>query len=264
MRYFPHLGTGSVAQYPLIKKTTHHNIVNDTVDGHRIKAPSLMTTVEWSLTYVGLTSNEASLLKAFFEECEGRLNSFVFADPIDNLLARSEDLTDVVWNRDPLIQAQSGVLDPLGTTRAYRLTNLGQAQQGIRQVVSSSAAYNYCFSLYARSNIPSFIRLRSSAFPASHEKTFECNSNWRRLNMTSSLGIEQGPVLFELVLGAGSVVEVFGFQVDAQVEPSAYKTTTNRGGVYDDARFNSDSIALSADGAEQFSTQLTILSRLGG
>jgi hypothetical protein len=265
MKYYPNLITGSMAQYPLVRKRTLRTILNHTLDGRQTKLSDPMAgTVEWQLRYMGITSAEAARLKAFFEECEGRLRSFVFADPIDNLLARSEELGDETWIRDPLVQVQNNVGDPLGTQRACRLTNIGQGEQGLRQAISSTGANVYSFSFYARSAVPITVTLRSSVLAESFEKTFECSSSWRRLKMITSLGVEQGPVWFELALHPGTIIDVFGVQVETQVEPSPYRKTTNRGGIYETARFDVDDIAFVAEGVEQFSTQLTVLSRIEG
>jgi len=265
MTYYPNLSTGAVAQYPLVRKRKLRTIFNHTLDGRQTKLPDTMAGImEWQLTYIGLNVAEATQLRTFFEEREGQLKSFVFADPTDNLLARSEELGNEAWVRDPLLQVQNAVLDPNGTQRACRLTNIGQGDQGIRQTISSPGSYVYSFSLYTRSALPTSVTLRSSVLPASVEKAFECGSEWRRLKMVSSLGVDYGPVWFELLLNAGAILDVFGLQVETQIEPSPYRKTANLGGVYENARFNVDEIAFVADSLAQFSTQVTVLSRLEG
>ncbi|MBM3810474.1 MAG: hypothetical protein FJW20_02445 [Acidimicrobiia bacterium] len=220
--------------------------------------------LDWELEYRGLAEQEASNLRAFFEESEGRLETFVFADPAGNLLARSEEFNEAAWNRDPLLQAAAGFQDPHGTQRASRLTNQSLAVQGMRQAVALTGAYQYCFSLNVRHTTSGAITLRVRSASAANESTYPVTSTWRRVHLTAGLAVAEVPVWFELELPAGGIVDVFGLQAEAQIEPSPYKKTSSWGGVFPLARFDQDELFLMSDGPNQFSTKVRITSGFEG
>ncbi len=83
-------------------------------------------SMRWQLQYSGLTDAEWGSIEELFEAAEGRLTTFTFLDPIDNLFVWSENWTNLVWTADPLLQLVSGVQDPLGTTNAMQVTNTAQ------------------------------------------------------------------------------------------------------------------------------------------
>ena len=61
-------------------------------------------------------------------------------------------------------------------------------------------------------------------------------------------------------VAAGGSVELFGIQVEAQLGASDYKRTAARSGVYSKARFGSDQITVTAQGAESYDAVVQIVS----
>ncbi len=148
MMVYPQLGTGSLAQFPIRKQQQQRTVVNAALDGSAIRLadPNGAGTL-WVLSYAGLTDTEREALEAFFEAAEGSLNAFTFLDPTANLLAWSDQLTNGVWQLDPLLTLTGGVADPAGGTLAWKLLNIGAAAQGISQTLQSPAGYLYCLSV---------------------------------------------------------------------------------------------------------------------
>jgi hypothetical protein len=70
-------------------------------------------------------------------------------------------------------------------------------------------------------------------------------------------------VTFGVTLSAGSTIDLFGFQVDAQAGASKYKPTAAQNGVYANAYFLNDSLVVTADGVNQSSCKLQIRAALG-
>src|SRR5690242_8347954 len=105
MPYFPQLPSGAIGQFPVKKHRSQRTIVNEIPDGHRVKlADSGAETVQWQLTYQNLADSEIDILQQFVSVCEGRLNGFTFVDPVGNLLAWSEALSQPVWEANTLLQ----------------------------------------------------------------------------------------------------------------------------------------------------------------
>src|SRR6266508_229011 len=117
MRAFPQLSTGALVQFPLIKKRTIRTVVNRTEDDHEVRsADEGGGRTEWELQFTALSDEERRTLESFFTAVEGSLTSFTFLDPLANLLARSGELDQAEWEKDPALSLSGGVPDPRGTS----------------------------------------------------------------------------------------------------------------------------------------------------
>jgi len=250
MAVYPQLVSGALGQYPIYKRRRLRTVRNHAADGRavRLADPSAEAT-EWRLEYVQLSESEAQSLRDFFVECEGSLQSFTFLDPTANLLAWSETLSEAVWACEPLLSLSENIADPLGGTRASRLTNTGGGAQNIAQTLAAPADYQYCFSLYARSTTPVNVTLLLGSGRADRIVM----DQWARISYTAT-----GEATFGLELPAGSDVDVFGLQVEPQPAASGYKRSTT-GGVYENARLRDDSLAMKATCVGQHSCTVNII-----
>jgi hypothetical protein len=252
MLYFPQLLSGATAQYPFVKRRIQRTAVSSAPDGRTLKLldPG-WTLVEWELTLGTLSSQERAELETFFSTVEGRLGEFTFLDPTDNLFVRSEELTAAAWSKGPFIEFTEGAADPNGGTSATRIFNAGAASQRIQQALEGPGWFHYCFSLYARSDMPGSLTVFRTTAGGEETATYPISSSWKRLAHSGrSQGAEAG-VAFGISLEAGASVEVFGMQAEAQPAPSTYRMTTFRNGLYENARFDDDSLRLVSEGPEQ-------------
>lgn len=264
MLYYPQLPTGTVAQYPLRKTLLKRTIVNDCLDSRTVKLADVAAAqVEWQLNYAGLTQTEWDSLKTLFLAAEGRLQTFVFLDPTDNLLRFSEELSSTVWEKDPLVQVTAGVSDPLGTARATSVANSAVVSQKISQTVEAAGWFGYSFSVYVRSGAVGAVTLTRRTADGSDSITEITGPAWRRLQRFAYVDGTAEAIVFELATPAGATVEVFGFQVEAQPQPSVYKKTGNQGGVYRATRFSQDSVAPVAVGPNDYAVQIQLFSKAG-
>ena len=218
--------------------------------------------VRWKLGYLGLTDAERLSIEGLFKATEGQLTTFTFLDPTDNLLMWSEDWTQAVWAADPLLQVGSGVQDPLGGAAALQLTNTGQIPQQILQETCAPSSFLHCFSVYVRSNAPTTVQLVAAASGQTSLTPVAVGPSWRRALASGSLGVQQDTISFGVNLPAGTQVDVFGAQVEAQPEAGVYKKTTDRGGIYSKTRFAADSLAFAANAPNQHSAQVELISSL--
>jgi hypothetical protein len=259
MLYFPQLVTGSVAQYPLRRERSLRTVVNEVSDGRAVKfGDPDAETVEWRLHLAGLTDAELAAIEDLFQDCEGRLGTFTFLDPADNLLSWSEALTESIWQKGPLVELTESIQDPLGTDRATRIHNGNQTSQAVEQTLPVTASFTYAFSLYARSDQATTLTLNATAASAADSDSFPVTSSWRRCVLSTQLGSADEAVSFGVEIPSGASVDVFGLQVEAQPGASAYKRTATRGGVYTKARFTEDVLTVTTEGAEQNSLVVRI------
>lgn len=245
MQCFPQLLTGASSQYPIRKRRSIRTVRNQCPDGREIKlADPAAESVEWELVFLEITDTEIATLLQFFHDTEGRLGSFTFLDPADNLCAWSEKFDEAVWQKDPLLQVGGDVPDPFGTSRAWLIVNPGAAPLSMRQTLNVPASFYYSFSLWVRSGLTNQVAL----FRGSESAVCKVGAEWQRLVFAGSSlnGVE--PIAFGLDIPPGGAVDVFGAQVEAQIGASGYKPTTSRAGVYPNARFLDDALALTTLG----------------
>lgn len=265
MIYFPQLVSGSVAQYPLVRRTAYRTIVNQTAEGktYRVEDPGA-GWVEWELRYEGLSDGERAALEAFHGEVEGRLKEFTFLDPLANLLARSGEPEASIWDRSPLLNLTGGAPDPEGGIGAFRLANSVGVEQSLQQRVNGPGWYTYCWSVYARSASPGWVVLYRRSGETEIAKAYRLGDKWERLVQTGSIDGQQEGVWFGIRLSPESAVELYGMQVEAQPAPSPYKKTGDAGGVYEGARLGDDSLKVTATGPGEHACIVRVVARRRG
>jgi hypothetical protein len=183
--------------------------------------------------------------------------TFTFLDPVGNLLLQSENFSAGAWTVGALVQLTTGITDPFGTARASRLVNTSQASAGVTQVLNVPGNFQYCLSAWVRTTSGSTITLGL----ASSSKSFAAGTQWKRISFSLNPGQASATtVTFGAQLAAGGSVELFGMQAEAQVGPSDYKITGAAGGVYPKARFGSDQITVTAQGADVYDAVIQVVS----
>jgi hypothetical protein len=216
----------------------------------------------WLLRYSGLSDEDCKTLADFFDSTAGVLRSFTFVDPTANLLAWSADPSKSVWNADPMLQLSAGSDAPVGGGQSIRIINAGQAAQRLTQTLAAPAWFRYAFTLYARADVPSSVRLVRSTAGASASTAQMIGSAWDRVSGTGSLNTTSVSIDFGIELDPGAAVEVCAIQVEAQPNGSAYKRTEDQNGVYS-ARFDQDALEIIAEGPDQNSLSLQIVTAPG-
>jgi hypothetical protein len=264
MLVFPQLVTGASALYPVKKTSIQRTAVNTLPDGTWVVfADPDGAAKAWELHASGMTLAEWNAIEALFEATSGMWQTFTFLDPTWNLLAQSEDLGSGVWTNGALVDLTTSISDPLGTTRATRVTNGGQAAAAVAQPLNVPGNFEYCFSTWARTIANSSVTLVASTTGASLSQTFVLSGNWSRVVLAGNLGQSTTQVTFGAQLDPGVTVDLFGMQVEAQLGPSDYKQTTQQGGVYAKARFGSDNITVTAQGTDVYDAVIQIVDTEG-
>jgi len=255
MLVYPQLGTGALSQFPIRKQRRARTLVNAALDGSSIKlADPAGGTIQWALTYAGLSDAEIGALEQFFASAEGTLNGFTFLDPAANLLAWSGTPGEAAWVLDPQASVTTGIQDPAGGSGAWSLTNAGAAPQGISQTLAAPGGYTYCLSAYARSQAATTATMLLGSGQASRVVQTE----WSRIVFAGTGDAAAAEIRFGLQIPAGSVVEVYGMQAEPQAGASRYKASTT-GGVYQNARLSDDELAVTTTGVNRHSCTVNII-----
>jgi len=256
MIYFPQLASGATGQFPITRQRSARTVVNQSCQGYQVKlADPGAAITEWHLSFTEISDQELAALEALFQAVEGSLTPFTFLDPADNLLAWSGQQNQSVWQADPLLTLTGGVADPMGGTSAYQLSNPTGATLMLQQSINAPASLDYCLSLYASSGQSSRVWLvRGSASEA-----LPVGPQWTRLTSTGQLPGTADSISFGIALDSGATVNIFGFQVEAQIAASLYKQTAETGGIYPNARFRDDTFTITAIGPGRYSCELDIV-----
>ena len=147
MNYFPQLSSGATGQFPVTRQRVARTVVNQSCQGYQFKlADSAAAITEWRLAFAELDEQELAALEALFQSVEGSLTPFTFLDPTDNLLAWSGQLSQAVWQADPLLAVTGGAADPMGGTGAYQVSNPTSATLSLQQSINAPACLDYCLS----------------------------------------------------------------------------------------------------------------------
>jgi hypothetical protein len=258
MTWFPQIGAGSVAQFPLQRSRKWRAISNQMESGEQILLPDLTAgQIEWRLSYQDLTDAETLTLNNLFAASQGGFGAFTFIDPLANLLGWSEDLSRSDWQAG-LLQNQGSVADPLGTLRASTVTNGTTGSQTLSQTLGVSGSYVGCFSAYIRSNAAGSVTLQRDALQA----TAAIGPAWTRLWVSGTGTAAAVQSTFSITIAAGQAIDIFGLQAEAQPNPSAYKPTVAALGIYEETYFGSDELKVTSDGVGLSSCAITLISRV--
>lgn len=264
MLYYPQLTSGSICQFPVGRRAAIRTVTNELPNGASIRMGDAgAAMIRWQLQYKSLTNDEWSAMEQLFESTEGRLSTFTFLDPTDNLLTWSEDWTKQTWTADPMLQVSSGASDPFGGTGAMQITNVAQTTQRVVQAIAGASWFQYCYSVYLRSDTASTIQLLQSTAGLDSRSAILIGPGWTLAVKAGMLSSRQDGVSFGLELPAGVRIQAFGPQVEAQSAPGYYKKTTDRAGVYPKTRFDADSLSMTTDAPNQNSCAVSLVSSLG-
>lgn len=261
--FFPQLSTGAIAQFPFSKVRSVRTVQNVSADGSMIVgADPASARIAWNLHYNELSLAEVQAIHQLYTACSGPFSAFTFVDPADNMLAFSSDLTNAVWPLGPNINMSAGVADPLGGTAAFTATNMGQVAEAISQTIAAPANYQYCFSVYVQSTVNSGVMLGRAGSTATVTGQYSSGPSWNRIISAGRLNDPGTTLTVSVQLQPGQSIQLFGPQLEGQTEPSSYRSTTSRSGVYPNSHWASNQLIFSANGPNSFSSLFSIESAL--
>jgi hypothetical protein len=258
MMWYPQIGAGSVTQFPLQRSRKWRAISNNLESGERILLPDAAAgQIEWQLPYQDLTDDEIQKLRDLFTASQGRFGAFTFIDPLANLLGWSEDLTRPDWQAG-LLQTQGNISDPLGTHRAWAVSNGTTGAQTLAQTIGVSGDYTACFSAWVRSGVTGTVALQRDG----SQTAALVGPAWKRVFVTGTGTTGALQSTFSIEIAAGQTIDIWGLQAEAQPHPSAYKQTVAALGIYEETYFGTDELKTTSDGVGLSSTAITLTSRV--
>jgi hypothetical protein len=233
-------------------------ISNSLENGERISLPDYgAAQILWDLTWEDINDAESGQIAALFQTVRGPAGSFLFIDPLVNLLGWSEDLSKSDWQTGQL-RIVAGVADPQGGTRASRISNGTQGSQSLTQTIPVRGEYVACFSVWVRSNSVSVACLQRDGL----QSLYAIGPAWKRIQVSGAGTAGQADSSFSMVLDAGQAIEAWGFQAEAQPAPSAYKVSSAATGIYPETRFASPQLTVTSTGPGLSACRLRLLSRV--
>ncbi len=247
MLFFPQLSSGAISQMPLRRETRYRTLLNRMLDATEIRVTDLdYFERHWELALEHLTDAEWQAIQDLFAATEGRLRSFLFLEPGENLLAWSEKFTEDVWVKSG-VSVTEGIGDPFGGTDASQLTGAGT----LRQTLAIPEALRYAAGLWARTS-----QSGASLQLGSASVAIDSSGQWRRYSLRAAGGGTGETVEFRVA--APGTVDVYGAQLEAQPVVSNYKKTLQLGGVHPGARFSSDTLEDRATGPGEHAGVISI------
>lgn len=258
MNWFPQIGSGSVAQFPLQRTRLWRAITNVMEGGELISLPDVNGgQIEWKLSYHELTDAEVTNLTSLFATSGGEAGSFGFVDPFANLLGWSEDLSQTGWQLGELT-ATGGIGDPVGTARAWNVQNATGAEQMLSQSLGVPGEYTICFSAYVRSESAGSIGMLRDATRVN----LAVGPQWKRVHISGGGVSGATASTFSVAVAAGSAVRIFGLQVEAQPWPSPYRPTGAAAGILEETRFSGGQLAVVNTAPGLSACQVSLVSRI--
>jgi len=210
---------------------------------------------EWKLQFAGLTWAEAQTLRDFHREMAGAHHCFRFCDPMRNLLAWSEDLTQSVWS------ASSGLAvalneNPLpGVAQGLRVVNTSTGEAVASQVIGCSPNFAYSFAVNARSSTNSTLGLLIGGARSDVQLT----TQWQLYRTSAAPGGGVDQVTFAIAIPFGGEAELTCIEADFGDVMPEYKRSEGRTGLFTKARFKDDALALSSSEKDVFSAEVTVV-----
>ena len=257
MSWFPQIGSGSIAQFPVTRGRQWRSIVNIIESGEQVTLPdSGGDLIQWHLSYQELTASEVANLNALFQASQGQFAPFTFVDPLANLLGWSEDLSQPGWQLG-VLQATAGANDPLGTQRASTIVNGSggnQASLPVGEHFRLDGRVLQCLGSQRRRH-PDYAGARHRPGGAAVTPV------WTRVYLSGLGSSGAGNSTFGLGVAAGQTIEVWGLQVEAQPYPSKYMSTTTAYGIYGETYFASDQLTITASAPGLSACEIQLVSR---
>ncbi|MFN7933411.1 MAG: hypothetical protein U0R19_08800 [Bryobacteraceae bacterium] len=259
MQFFPQILPNGVFQYPVRRNVQQRVIENITPGGALYRrVDGGCGLLKWDLAFENIGTEQRHILAGFFEACGGTLRPFVFLDPFQNLIRRSESFDHTVWEKEPALVVETGQVDHWGTLRACRISNATNTSRLMAQRLTIPAWYPYCVSCWLRADTESTVELTAHPVGSLAGISLPVTTEWKRHSIVLRHQSSETELLAGLRLPANTEIYAFGFQLEQFETTSEYKRTEGESGIHANARFSDDEIRWVTNGVEHHSTQLSV------
>jgi hypothetical protein len=253
--------------FPIERDERYLTRANRMEDATEYRSPERQTPLfRWQLNLAGMDAAQVQALEAKFNALSGPYGTFVFLDPLENLLLWSEDFSQAAWIQSPpfAFSITGGYPDPLGGNAARLLVNAGGSVGALAQIIAAPpAALPFTGSIWLRSAGGGTAATLSATDAAGESVAagVAVTTEWKRFTTggTFSAGNASGQVGLRVELPAGAAIYAFGAQLMALPGPAAYARTAAISGFHPRCRLASDLFSHRLEGFGCHSLPLTIM-----
>jgi len=210
---------------------------------------------EWNLKFSGLLWAEAQTLRDFHADMCGAYHCFRFCDPLRNLLAWSEDLTQAVWTLSEGLAVTLFTIPIPGVAQGVRIVNSGAAEGQASQTVGCAPTFPYSLATTARSSVGSTMGL----LIGEQRMDVATSGQWQTFQFSAIPGGSIDHVTFAIAIPAGGEVELAGVEADFGADSPEYRQSEGRQGLFTQARFKDDALVVSGGEGGVFSAEITVI-----
>jgi hypothetical protein len=232
---------------PLSREARFTSRVSRTPDFTEMRAADQATTLfRWDLQVGPLTDADATSLQAFYASCNGGYQSFVFLDPLDNLLNWSEDFAQSCWLKTipSSLRIAGGGTDPLGGSAAQTLTNTVGSVNTISQTLTANPQGTTLTASVWLIGLGAPVTLRlSDGGSQNFATTVSPGPSWQRYFVIGAFAASGSQITWAADLPANGSAQFFGAQLVATRGPGTYTRTTTVSGFHPNCCFDSQSFA---------------------
>jgi len=220
---FPALDNGMLAQLPA--SLTIEKLIRGTrfADGSILSAAfQARLRYSWVLRYENLSTAEWQRFMDFIAASGRGLESFVFPDPLGNLLARSGNLESSVWLSPPGLTVDP--IEDAAQPKSFILTNPTTEPLTLSQTVEITGGFRTCFSVAAKwDGAASFsLSLSDGVDTATSEATAH---GWVRHSISLSSGSAAATRTVGITVPPTTQIVLSSPQLEIAAAPGAYLET---------------------------------------
>jgi len=235
-----------LGDFPIAREARFLTRRNRLDDGTEYRTPEQAAPLyRWEIDLAGRSDTELQELEDSFQALGGLYESFVFLDPLANLLRWSEDFSQAVWakSRPGDLTVVASLADPLGGNGGRTLINYGPVANSISQQLDASpAGLQFTASIWLRSGTAAEVQfVLHDGGAESHSLAILPGTSWCRYWLTAGFDAEAGSkTVFRFDVPALGTLEAFGAQLMALPSPAPYSRTTTVSGFHPHCRFAND------------------------
>jgi hypothetical protein len=228
---------------PLTREARFTTRLNRAPDFTEVRTQDQLTPLfRWNLQLGPLSDSDLAAIQSFHASCGGAYQSFVFLDPLDNLLSWSEDFAQAVWQETAPsgVVITSGIADPFGGTTAQNIANTSGAVNTLSQSIAANPqGITFTGSVW----LIGAATLHVTDGGSQVFSTPATASAWTRYSVTGAFAGSASQIIFAADIAAGASVSLFGAQLVATAGAGSYTRTTTVSGFHPNCAFDPQPLA---------------------
>ncbi len=221
--------------HPLTRELRFTTRTNRTADATEYRnADQANPLFRWDLSIGPLADADYAAIQNFHSSRGGAYETFVFLDPLDNLLQWSEDFSQAAWVKSNPSQI---------VISAPTITNTGGSVNTVSQSIAANPqGITFTASVWLRGAATITLRLTDGA-GTTFTSTAGLTGAWQRYSVSGTFVAPASSVTVAFDIPAGASADFLGAQLAATSGPGAYSRTTLISGFHPKCSFDSQPLA---------------------